>query len=226
MLIEKLDVGASGLAKLVAEGTTLFVRLEFWEALGHDEGRLACGVELGEEELVDLVLAAKATEAEARGASLLGRAEQPRFLLRSKLVERGYPTQAVEVALDRLEAEGFLSDRRYAETWLRARVDHAIRAGESSATRGGKAEGPGSLLLSLRARSVSESDAKAALAEVLDLETRAALLGAAISTLSRRGERSGPQGRWDGLRDALRELGWKGEELREALDRGGEGGEA
>lgn len=212
MLLESLEIGSSGLAKLRAGELSLFLRPAFWIALGREEERLAPGIELGEEEALDLLLAAQATEAEARGAALLGRAEQPRFLLRSKLLERGYPGRAVELALDRLEEEGFLSDRRYAEAWLRSRVARAIRPGAAS-----RAEGPSSLLLSLRARSLAEGEAKAALAAVLDPETRAALLAASLRRLASSPRAAGGAGRGE-LAAALRELGWKGEELREALD--------
>ena len=229
MLLDKVESGASGLVKISAGETAIFVRLEFWVELGREGNRLFAGAELDEEEAVDLVVAAKATEAEARGASLLGRAEQPRFILRSKLIERGYPGSSVELALDRLEREGFLSDRRYAEAWLRSRVERAIRASRSSSPGSSRAEGPSSLLMSLRARSVGEADAKAALSAVLDTETRRGLLVAAIARLSAHkdepggtagaeDEGGGKNGRTrDSLVGELRELGWKGEEIREAL---------
>ncbi|HUX40689.1 MAG TPA: RecX family transcriptional regulator [Rectinemataceae bacterium] len=225
MLLDKVESGASGLVKISAGETAIFVRLEFWVELGREWNRLFAGAELDEEEAVDLVVAAKATEAEARGASLLGRAEQPRFILRSKLIERGYPGSSVELALERLEREGFLSDRRYAEAWLRARIERAIRASRSSSPGSSRAEGPSSLLVSLRARSVGEADAKAALSAVLDAETRQGLLEAAIARLSTHKARPGAEddggeriGRArDGLVGDLRELGWKGEEIREAL---------
>jgi len=212
MVIEKAEIGASGIAKLEAEGTSFFVRLEFWEFLGREAEELRPGSTLGEEALVDLVLAAKATEAEARGASLLGRAEQPRFLLHGKLLERGYPDRAVVLALDRLEREGYLSDARYAEAWLRARIGKALR----SAVGGGRAEGPSSLLLSLRARSIGERVAKAALTAVLEPGLRAELLASALGKL-RASSREGPPSR-DELRRSLRELGWSGEEIRDHLE--------
>ena len=203
---------AFGIAKIAAEGLSFFVRLSFWEDLGHEVSRLSQGAELDEGEGEQLVLAAKATEAEARGASLLGRAEQPRFLLRAKLIDRGYPPAAAEMALDRLEREGLLSDRRYAEAWLRSRVERAVRAGRGGGASATRAEGPSSLLLSLRARSVSEKVGKEALTAVLDEELRHDLLVSSIAILLRGGLREG-----DELRSRLRELGWKGEELREAL---------
>ncbi len=231
MLLDTCEIGSSGLAKLVSGEIAIFVRIEFWEALGRDAATLGAGRDLDEDEAVDLVVAAKATEAEARGASLLGRAEQPHFVLRSKLVERGYPTASVDLALERLEREGFLSDRRYGEAWLRGRIGRAIRAASSASPGAARAEGPASLLISLRARSLSEPDARAALAAVLDSETRSALLVATIARLSglKRGaprakadEDFDARGRGglekDRLVGALRELGWKGEEIREALE--------
>jgi len=218
MRLDSVETGASGLTKIVSGEIAIFVRNEFWARLGRLTSRLLSGVELDEDESIDLVVAAKATEAEARGASLLGRAEQPRFLLRAKLVDRGYPAMAVDLALDRLEAEGFLSDRRYAEAWVRSRVERAVRAGNSSRSGTARAEGPSSLFLSLRARSVSETEAKAAIASVLDDETRRTLLAAAIARISAQtiGGHGG-RGEGDSLFGALRELGWKGEDIREAL---------
>jgi regulatory protein len=217
MLLESVETGASGIAKIAAGGLSLFVRVEFWEALGREAGRLVAGAEIDGEEEGDLVLAAKATEAEARGASLLARAEQPRFLLRGKLIERGYPERAVALALERLESEGFLSDRRYAEAWLRSRVDRSIHG------RGGRPEGPSSLLLSLRARSVPEEVAKAALAAVLDVERRPALLEAAlrrVETLLAESPSAKTYRRPEGdeLRGELRSLGWGGEEIRDMME--------
>ncbi|HUX38328.1 MAG TPA: hypothetical protein VMV44_10545 [Rectinemataceae bacterium] len=218
MVIEKVEKGRSGIAKLVGEGHSLFVRLVFWEALGRDEGRLGQGVELDEDESVDLAIAAQATEAEARGASLLGRAEQPRYLLRIKLLEKGYADRATALALGRLEEEGLLSDRRYAAAWLRARVDRMLRSAQGGPRPGGpRAEGPSSLLVSLRSRGVDESTAKAALAEVLDSDTRKSLLDATISLISAAAGK-GRRSESEGLRAELRGLGWKGEEIREAIE--------
>ena len=200
MLLEGVEIGASGIAKIAAGGLSFFVRLDFWESLEHEPARIAAGSDLDDEEAIDLVLSAKATEAEARGASLLARQEQPRFLLRAKLIDRGYPDRAVALALDRLESEGFLSDRRYALVWLRSRIGKALRG------RGGRAEGPSTLLGSLRARSLSEEDAKAALAAVLDTETRRSLLAAAAGRLGIEGESAFHE---------LRGLGFTGEEIRE-----------
>ena len=218
MVIEKVEKGRSGIAKLVGEGHSLFVRLVFWERLGREEGRLEEGLELDEEESLDLAIAAQATEAEARGASLLGRAEQPRYLLRVKLIEKGYADRALALALDRLEEEGLLSDRRYAEAWLRSRVDRLIRSAQAGPRPGGpRVEGPSTLLISLRSRGVDESTAKLALAGVLDEDTRRSLLEASVALVSAGTARS--QGReGESLRAELRSLGWKGEEIREAIE--------
>ncbi len=210
MVIDKSEIGVSGIAKIVAGEQAFFVRVGFWELLGHEASRLAAGSTLDEAEDSSLVVAAQATEAEARGASLLGRSEQPRFLLRAKLLERGYPDRSISLALDRLEAEGFLSDRRYAEAWLRARI------GKSA--RGSRAEGPSTLLLSLRTRSVAEKTAREALASVLGDEERARLLRQAISKLRVPGKMGSEDRDRESLRRELSSLGWKGEEVREALE--------
>ncbi|MEI6386693.1 MAG: regulatory protein RecX [Spirochaetota bacterium] len=210
MVIDKSEIGISGIAKLVAGEQSFFVRVEFWELLGHEASILAPGSTLSEEEGSQLLVAAQATEAEARGASLLGRAEQTRFLLRAKLLERGYPDRSITLALDRLEAEGFLSDRRYAEAWLRARIGKSLK--------GSRAEGPSSLQVSLRARSVPEKTSREAIASVLDEVTRATLLRKAIATLSIPTKKAAEAPGREALRHELYSLGWKGEEVREALE--------
>ena len=56
-----------------------------------------------------------------QGLRLLVRREHSRRELAHKLGERGHPPEAVEAALERLEAEDALSDPRFAEEYARAR---------------------------------------------------------------------------------------------------------
>lgn len=65
--------------------------------------------------------AAETDAAYAQGLRLLARREHSRRELHRKLGDRGHPEAAVAVALDRLEAEGALSDRRFAEEYARSR---------------------------------------------------------------------------------------------------------
>ncbi|MFP4616092.1 MAG: regulatory protein RecX [Thiohalorhabdus sp.] len=57
----------------------------------------------------------------AQALKLLVRREHSRRELARKLAERDHPRPAADAALDRLEAEGAQSDRRFAEEYARAR---------------------------------------------------------------------------------------------------------
>ena len=63
-----------------------------------------------------------ANEAYQIAVRLLSRREHSRYELRGKLKQRGVSVQEVEIALDRLAAEGLQSDDRYTEICVRARV--------------------------------------------------------------------------------------------------------
>ena len=54
--------------------------------------------------------------------SLLARSEHTRFLLTQKLIQRDLPADIIPSVLDDLERDGALSDRRYAESWVRSRL--------------------------------------------------------------------------------------------------------
>lgn len=61
-------------------------------------------------------------DCEKRAVSLLARREHSRRELARKLTERGFVVDEVEPVLDRLAAEGWQSDRRFAESLIRDRV--------------------------------------------------------------------------------------------------------
>ncbi len=58
-----------------------------------------------------------------KGLELLARREHSRLELRQKLIQRGYPAEAVATALDQLVAERLLDESRYAEIYASSRVD-------------------------------------------------------------------------------------------------------
>ena len=68
----------------------------------------------------------RASDADVREAAirLLGRREHSRRELGYKLGRRGFGWESVEQLLDELEAEGLLSDERFAEFFVRSRVDN------------------------------------------------------------------------------------------------------
>lgn len=57
-----------------------------------------------------------------RALKLLSRSEHSRKGLEQKLSSRGFEPEEIRKALDRLEEEGALNDRRFAEEWVRSRL--------------------------------------------------------------------------------------------------------
>ncbi len=83
--------------------------------------------------------------------SLLARREHSRAELRGKLRRSGYDSTAVDRLLDVLEAEGLLSHARYAQSYVRARVERGY--------------GPRRIAFELRERGVEHTLIDEALAE-------------------------------------------------------------
>lgn len=61
-----------------------------------------------------------------RALDLLARREHSRAELRAKLRSRGFDAQAVDAVLATLQGEGLQSDARFAESYLRARVERGM----------------------------------------------------------------------------------------------------
>jgi regulatory protein len=72
---------------------------------------------------------------------LLSRREHSRTELESKLRRRGFPPEAIGTLLDELAAEGLQSDSRFAETYVRRRMEAGF--------------GPRRIALELRERGVA-----------------------------------------------------------------------
>ena len=119
-----VETSYSGMFKLTPEeGSAFFVRKEYLpEGLFE---RLDVGVELGEEETDSLLDAGLTCAVELKAVSYLARAEQSRFGLTRKLIEKKYDKKYVEAALTYLEGRGYLSDLRFATAWLNTRkINH------------------------------------------------------------------------------------------------------
>ena len=93
----------------------------------------------------------------ALGLDLLGRTETPAFGLRRKLIQRKVPVSAVDHAIDALQAEGSLDDRRFADSWLR------VQLRSKSVSRR-------ALLAGLRRRGVAREIAEAAVTTAFEEE--------------------------------------------------------
>jgi len=176
IFIRKTEWASAGILKVFpADGPSFFARSEdLGDALTI---RIAEGGELSLDEAERVAFAMRAYSAERDAMALLARAEHTRHQLSVKLLKKDFPEDARDRALDRLEATGKLSDRRYAEAWLRSR-----------ATR--RAEGRGKLLAGLLSRGIAGDTARDALEAFFRETDERALCLAAVEKLARTG-RSG-----------------------------------
>lgn len=152
MVVKTLvETSYSGMFKLTPEdGSAFFVRKEYLpEGLFE---RIDVGLEFDDEETDSLLDAGLTCAVELKAVGYLARAEQSRFGLTRKLIEKKYEKKYVEAALTYLEGRGYLSDLRYATAWLNTRkINHY--------------EGRSRLAAELAARGISREVATAALDE-------------------------------------------------------------
>jgi len=114
----------SGMFKFTPEeGSSFYIRKEYLPEGLFD--KIDIGVEFDEEQ-ADLLMDAGLTCAvELKAVGYLARAEQSRFGLTRKLIEKKYDKKYVEAALTYLEGRGYLSDLRFATAWLNTRkINH------------------------------------------------------------------------------------------------------
>ena len=114
----------SGMFKLTPEeGSAFFVSKEYLpEGLFE---RIDVGLEFDDEETDSLLDAGLTCAVELKAVGYLARAEQSRFGLTRKLIEKKYDKKYVEAALTYLEWRGYLSDLRFATAWLNTRkINH------------------------------------------------------------------------------------------------------
>ena len=98
---------------------------------------------------------AESGELRERALGLLARREHSRFELARKLAQAGFDEADVAALLDDFEQRNWLSDRRFAESWV---ADHRARAGSVK------------LAFELRQRGVSDAIIEAVLGESRDSE--------------------------------------------------------
>ena len=110
----------SGMYKLTPEeGSSFYIRKDYLPEEVFE--RIDVGVEFSEEEADCLMDAGLSCAVELKAVGYLARAEQSRFGLTRKLLEKKYEKKYVEAALDYLEMKGYLSDLRFATAWLNTR---------------------------------------------------------------------------------------------------------
>ena len=132
------------------EGSSFYIRKDYLpEGLFE---KIDVAAEFDETDTDSLLDAGLTCAVELKAVGYLARAEQSRFGLTRKLIEKKYDKKYVEAALTYLEGRGYLSDRRYAVAWLNTRkVNHY--------------EGRSRLAAELASRGIAREVANAALDE-------------------------------------------------------------
>ena len=152
MVIKSIaETSYSGMFKVAPEeGSAFYARAEYLpEGLFE---RIDVGAEFDETDTDSLLDAGLTCAVELKAVGYLARAEQSRFGLTRKLIEKKYDKKYVEAALTYLEGRGYLSDLRFATAWLNTRkINHF--------------EGRSRLASELAARGISREVATTALDE-------------------------------------------------------------
>lgn len=174
------------------EGSAFYVRKDYLPD-GFFE-RIDVGSEFNEAETDSLLDAGLTCAVELKAVAYLARAEQSRFGLTRKLIEKKYDKKYVEAALSYLERRGYLSDLRYATAWLNTRcINHY--------------EGRSRLSAELASRGISRDVAATALDEFFTEHNEDEICVKAYKKLSK--NKSG-----DKLTAALIRLGFSAKQIR------------
>ena len=105
------------------EGSAFYIRKEYLPEGLFD--KVDVGAEFDDDESDSLMDAGLTCAVELKAVGYLARAEQSRFGLTRKLIEKKYDKKLVEAALTYLEGRGYLSDLRFATAWLNTRcINH------------------------------------------------------------------------------------------------------
>ena len=188
----------AGMFKLTPEeGSAFYIRKDYLpEGLFE---KIDVGVEFDEEQADFLMDAGLTCAVELKAVGYLARAEQSRFGLTRKLIEKKYDKKYVEAALTYLEGRGYLSDLRFATAWLNTRkINHF--------------EGRSRLAAELAARGIARDVAGTALDEFFSENDEDELCRKAYEKLSR--TKSG-----DKLTAALIRQGFSQKQIRSVQER-------
>lgn len=120
-IVSTKQVGTDCVEITSSEGPVFFVRTSYLQSVAPDS--LEAGASFSDEAAEDIVRAGEAFAVEKKCESLLARCEQCRAGLERKMQQKGFAKEPVALALDYLERRNFLSDERFASSWLRI---HAV----------------------------------------------------------------------------------------------------
>ena len=135
------------------EGPAFFIRKDYLSTLDFD--LIEPGAEFDEQQTDEILDAGLICVVELKAVGYLARAEQSRFGLTQKLVNKKFDKKYIDAALTYLEGRNYLSDARFARAWLHdRRINHF--------------EGRTKLAAELGARGISREVAVAALDEFFE----------------------------------------------------------
>lgn len=100
-------------------GPSFFIRTTYLKVV--KENDIIIDAEFLEEAENDLLNAGFCFACERKALDYLSRREQSRFLLTQKLLSKDFSKQSIQCALDYLEQKNYLSDERFATSWLNTR---------------------------------------------------------------------------------------------------------
>jgi regulatory protein len=177
-VIESVETGEDCLKLTFDDGSVLaagtaYLPPEYTGAFLYTDARFTPGAALDPETETALRRAAECLSAEKAALRLVARAEQCAAGLAIKLEQRRHSHAAVRAVLDRLLKLNLVNDARYAELWLKYRVN-----------RGGR--GPRALAAKLRSKGIDRKTVDAAFGAILTPGAEAALLRRRIEAAYRR----------------------------------------
>ena len=156
-----------------AEGPAFFVRKDYLPSLAFES--LEPGAEFNEQQTDELLDAGLISAVELKAVGYLARAEQSRFGLTQKLVNKKYDKKFIDAALTYLEGRSYLSDARYARAWLHdRRINHF--------------EGRTKLAAELGARGIGRDVAAAALDEFFEENDESEICAKAYAKFVKQGK--------------------------------------
>ncbi len=175
VVIDSVEPTPSGCVKITTPSGSIFLLRDFYLE-NSSVSDYYPGLELSSDDMrsFEMLVSTLCCVVEGKALDYLNRSEHSRFSLEQKLIKKGYGKSEIEKALDYLESENLLSDKRFALAWLRTR-------------RITKAEGRTKLLSELLTRGVDKKTAVESLDEFFDEFSEQELLEKAFYKLNKNG---------------------------------------
>ena len=177
-----------------------------WWLYGKDlrQAGIREGAEIRPEELKQFVRQKQLPRGINLAIAMLARRSCSREEIRRKLTVNHYDAEVIEQILEKLEKEGFLNDRDFAEAWIRHRI-----SGRYGARRIGQ---------ELRMKGVSEEDSSAAMKSLDEEEMMRQAVSLAAGRLRRVKPDEDPRKAREKILQALIRRGFDWNTAREAYD--------